>query len=78
MEALSQLANKYPDNKSEQTKAVLDYVLTHARQDERLYLTVDILGMKMSGLLDSGAQRQLLVVLVGPSCVQCVKLNRLF
>lgn len=36
-------------------RAVLDFVLSHAKGDERPYLSVDILGVKLDGLLDSGA-----------------------
>ncbi|KAJ8968241.1 hypothetical protein NQ314_002388 [Rhamnusium bicolor] len=34
---------------------VLDFILDHAKDDERPYLEVDILGTKLLGLLDSGA-----------------------
>lgn len=38
-------------------KILLDYVLAHAKGDERPYLNVKIYGMSFLGLLDSGASR---------------------
>lgn len=40
--------------------AVLNYVLAHAKGDQRPYLRVDILGINFLGLLDSGASRTIL------------------
>lgn len=42
------------------TKPVIDYILSHAQGDERPYLQVSILGIKILGLLDSGASRTIL------------------
>lgn len=39
---------------------LLDFVLEHAGNDERPYLTVEILGKSVMGLLDSGASRTIL------------------
>lgn len=36
---------------------ILDFILAHAREDERPYLTVSILGNSVVGLLDTGASR---------------------
>lgn len=38
-------------------KSVLDFIISHAKNDERPYLEVDILGNLVCGLLDSGASR---------------------
>lgn len=40
--------------------AILDYILSHATDDERPYLKVDVLGTKILGLLDSGATNTIL------------------
>lgn len=37
--------------------AQLDFVLERSRGDERPYLNVSVLGVKVMGLLDSGANR---------------------
>lgn len=39
---------------------ILDFILSHAEQDERPYLEVDVLGHTLLGLLDSGASRTFL------------------
>lgn len=39
------------------TSVKLDYVLSHVEGDERAYLTVQVLGCEIKGLLDSGANR---------------------
>lgn len=41
-------------------KILLDYVLAHAKNDERPYLQVEIYGKSFLGLLDSGASRTIL------------------
>nr|CAI5855798.1 unnamed protein product [Callosobruchus analis] len=41
-------------------KVLLDYILAHAKDDERPYLSVDILGLSFLGLLDSGASKTVL------------------
>lgn len=41
-------------------KIILDYIMTHAKNDQRPYLKVNILGQEMLGLLDSGATRTIL------------------
>lgn len=49
------------DNDSvDKYKILLDFVLENARGDERPYLTVEILGKRVLGLLDSGASRTIL------------------
>ncbi|KAJ8939507.1 hypothetical protein NQ314_011113 [Rhamnusium bicolor] len=40
-----------------QQQIILDYILSHAENDQRPYLEVTILGKKLLGLLDSGATR---------------------
>lgn len=45
---------------SKATQYVLEYVLSHARSDDRPYLKVSILGLEIMGLLDSGATRTIL------------------
>lgn len=40
--------------------AILDFIIAHAKNDERPYLTVSIFGIKMLALLDSGATRTML------------------
>jgi hypothetical protein len=47
-------SSKYP---SPATEIILDYVLSHLKGDERPYLRLDILGISLLGLLDSGASR---------------------
>jgi hypothetical protein len=39
------------------TEIILDYVLSHLKGDKRPYLRLDILGISLLGLLDSGASR---------------------
>lgn len=41
-------------------KVVLDYILSHHKDDRRPYLNVEIFGRKYLGLLDSGANRTLM------------------
>lgn len=41
-------------------RVILDYILAHAKDDERPYLTVSIFGKKILALLDSGASRTIL------------------
>jgi hypothetical protein len=41
-------------------QAILDYILHHAQGDERPYLTVEIYGVKLQALLDSGATNTIL------------------
>lgn len=41
-------------------RPVLDFILDHAQNDERPYLRVDILGVSLLDLLDSGASRTIL------------------
>lgn len=41
-------------------KALLDYVLEQSNNDQRPYVTIDILGIKILALLDSGANRTIL------------------
>lgn len=45
------------DHLSYKNQVKLQFVLSHADQDERPYLNVDILGEKFLGLFDSGASR---------------------
>lgn len=49
-----------PNAIPEKNKAILDYIIAHAKADERPYLSVTILGKKFLGLLDSGASRTIL------------------
>lgn len=44
----------------EKNKVILDYIIAHAKADERPYLAVSILGKKLLGLLDSGASRTII------------------
>lgn len=44
-------------NFSCQQKIILDYIISHAENDQRPYLRVSIFGREMLGLLDSGATR---------------------
>jgi hypothetical protein len=39
---------------------VIDYIISHAGNDERPYLEIDVLGRKLMGLLDSGATHTVL------------------
>lgn len=41
---------------------VLDYILTSAKGNERFYVIVNVLGMELTGLLNSGATR----TIIGP------------
>lgn len=36
-------------------KVIVDYIISHAEKDQRPYLNVDVLGVQLLGLLDSGA-----------------------
>ncbi|XP_050295859.1 uncharacterized protein LOC126735794 [Anthonomus grandis grandis] len=47
-------------SKHVRTSAVLDFVLAHAKGDERPYLHIDIFGKSLLGLLDSGASRTII------------------
>lgn len=52
-----------PSNSIEATlrpRIILDYVLAHAKDDERPYLNVLIFGVPLLGLLDSGASRTII------------------
>lgn len=44
----------------ENSRALLDFVIAHAKNDLRPYLQVEIYGIKMLGLLDSGSTRTIL------------------
>lgn len=50
-------------------KVILDFGLEHAGNDKRLYLTVEILGKTVLGLLDSGASR----TFFGSKCIELVR-----
>ncbi|KAG5872195.1 hypothetical protein JTB14_033692 [Gonioctena quinquepunctata] len=39
---------------------ILDFILDHAENDERPYLKVDVLGLTLLGLLDSGASKTII------------------
>nr|CAI5822920.1 unnamed protein product [Callosobruchus analis] len=47
-------------SKPYEPKVLIDYILAHAKYDERPYLSVDILGLSFLGLLDSGAFKTVL------------------
>lgn len=53
-------------------RTILDFILDHAGTDERPYLAVDIFGVKLLGLLDSGACR---TILGGPGWMEIRKLG---
>lgn len=44
----------------ERNQAIVNFILSHLDGDQRPYLQVSILGVKLSGLLDSGATRSIL------------------
>ena len=47
-------------NLSTKHQAILEYILSHAENDERPYLSIKVLGLKIRGLLDSGASSSII------------------
>lgn len=45
---------------SDHLTPILNYIFAHCEGDDRPYLTIEILGIKLKGLLDSGASRSIL------------------
>lgn len=54
------VSNTHSESTNFNNKPIIDYILAHAKGDERPYLEIKILGIKFLGLLDSGASRTIL------------------
>lgn len=48
------------DTQTNFTTPILNYILSHCEGDNRPYLTIDILGISLKGLLYTGASRTIL------------------
>lgn len=54
-ESLRRQAVIHEDEKLTKIKPILEYIMSHVKNDERPYVEISILGNKFLGLLDSGA-----------------------
>ncbi|KAJ8964621.1 hypothetical protein NQ317_003848 [Molorchus minor] len=73
--SLGRTADLAAISEAAESRAILNYILAHAKNDTRPYLRIDIYGREILGLLDSGATRTFLGGLGWESLKEVCSLN---